>query len=135
MDQNSPKVIESKLRKLKRSGSFGRLFGKFNQRVFVLDLNAGQFYYKSGSGKSKPKKCFALDELVSYNPAPFVKEQTSWYFALEIKLRSRTYMLHSNSLSEHTKWSEGLAMAFKMIEERQGNFGPSAQCGFIHSTK
>lgn len=65
-------IINSYLKKLKSSQAKARFFSKFTRRWFVLDLNAGTFYYTKKESDKKPVESYNLGDVIGYDPNPRV---------------------------------------------------------------
>jgi len=93
--------VESYLKKSKRAGAKGRMFGKFNKRWFILDLKSGVFYYLKSKNSKKPEKTYPITDIVMYNNNPKITDVSDWKFAFSIEFTQRVYVLYAESVSVH----------------------------------
>ena len=93
-----PLIVESYLKKLKRSGK-NFLSSKFTKRWFVLDLRSGSFFYLKNRNNSKPEKTYALRDILSIDINPKVTEICDWKFSFVVETTDWSYFLYAESVS------------------------------------
>lgn len=103
-----PLVVESYLKKLKKSGHHAVFSSKFTKRWFVLDLRSGSFHYLKNKNKSKPEKAYTLSDILSVDINPKVIEICDWKFSFVVETNDRSYFLYAESVSMHTLWCTAL---------------------------
>lgn len=106
-------TVQSYLKKLKCTeyfkSAFAGLSSKFTRRYFVLDFPTKQFYYTGSKGGSRKKGSYEFSEILSFDPNPKIEFLCDWKFAFEIRLKTRSYLLYSESVKTHQEWCCALA--------------------------
>ncbi|CAG9334220.1 unnamed protein product [Blepharisma stoltei] len=111
---NGPMLIQSYLKKLKSAKAKARFLSKFTKRWFTLNLTSGIFFYTKKEGDKKPVETHSVNDLVGFDPNPRVTMVSDWKFVFSVEFNTRTYTLHTDTLSIHSEW----CIAFKALLTR-----------------
>jgi hypothetical protein len=103
--QPLPEVIETVLFK-KIESNFTRIFKKFVQRYFILDIGYRELSYKNRETDPKIRRIYKKDEVINYSPNLDKNEPllNMFKYGFKIFTKKRTLLLFTNQKKDYDLW-------------------------------
>ncbi|CAG9317685.1 unnamed protein product [Blepharisma stoltei] len=117
--EETPKLVQGYLKKLKNDRALIRFVSKFTKRWFVLDIAASKFYYCKNSTKPIPIKHHSLNEITNFVRDLDNIELSDWRFSFKVETTSKIYTLYCENSTEYEKWCEAFQNVVNSVKNNR----------------